>query len=612
MRIRSKSTLATTQLSLLIIIVLTISGCASSRAQKRRPHDQNTEQNPPQDTGGNDQSGEQPEDEEGLDEPVGGSPIGMNDRGLPDLNYETRTANPQPNIADGAGDPATLGSQIVTIIVDQNHPQASDDNPGTVDSPVKTVRRGFQLVKQNAINDNFVHVKIHEGVYREELYLSTGMQSRAHLLIEGIGDVVISGSEIYSDWQSVGNGRFEHEWNYDWGLFTETEEWLNASASMKSKHKDWILESGDLFKRREMVIINGEVMRQVLSQGDITDGSYYVDEQGNRIVLDPPNGVSMNSATVEIGERWQILHLQRCPNTTIRNLTFQHAATMVEQKAVWIRGCDNVLIENCRFNDNNYRGLGLYSCDRAIMRDCEANHNGAQGVDLAYISNLVIEDCVTNENNWRGDWAKTYSWAIAGIKILNTANVIVRGHEAVDNLTFGLWFDHDNLHVLVENSIMSRNHMDGMFLEATRGPILVRNCTMNDNKLGGVRIANAERITLMDNTIANNGRTQIYLRGYGRMIDTRVTGLEEEMQYTELTFTGNTFIAETAEQMLFWTNMNQQQMEPFLQTAESDYNTWIHPNPEACIQVNGVRERYGFDVWRRMVEGSHSTIRAEQ
>ncbi len=612
MKIRHLSALTTTLISLMIIIALMIAGCASSRAQKRRPHDQNTEQNPPQDIGGDEESGGQPNDENDDDEPGGDGHVGMNERGLPDLNYETRTANPKPNIADGAGDPVALESTVITISVNQNHPQASDNNSGTEDAPLKTIKRGFQLVKQNAISDNFVHLKIHEGIYREELYLSTGAESRAHLLIEGIGDVVISGSEIYSNWQSTGNGRFEHEWNYDWGLFTETQEWQNASASMKSKHKDWILDSGDLFKRREIVIVNGEIMRQVLSQGEIANGTYYVDEQGNRIVLDPPNGVSMNTATVEVGERWQILQLQRCPNMTVSNLTFQHAATMVEQKAVWIRGCDNVLIENCRFNDNNFRGLGLYSCDQAMMRDCEANHNGAQGVDIAFITNLVIEDCETNENNWRGNWAKTYAWAIGGIKILNTANTIIRGHEAVDNLTFGLWFDHDNLHVLVENSVMNRNHMDGMFLEATRGPILVRNCTMNANKLGGVRIANAERVTLSNNHIANNGRTQIYLRGYGRMVDTRVTGLEEEMQYTELTFTSNTFISETAEQMLFWTNMNQQQMEPFLQTAESDYNTWIHPDPDACIEVSGMRERYGFDVWRRMVEGPHSTINAEQ
>jgi parallel beta-helix repeat protein len=605
MRVRGFNLSTITLLSLLLIFAFLADGCANSRTQKRRPRDPGNEQGDPGDSGNDNEWG-------GADEPGDGNPIGMNGRGLPDLNYETRTANPNPNVADGAGSMPEAENQIVTIVVDQNNPQASDSNTGTAAAPVKSIKRGFQLVKQNARSGNFIHLKIHEGVYREELYLSTGMQSNSRLLIEGIGEVVLSGAEIYSDWQSAGSGRYEHEWNFDWGLFTETEEWLNASAQMKSKHKDWILQSGDLFKRREIVVVNGDIMRQVLNQGEIDDGSYFVDEPGNRIVLDPPNGVSINEALVEVGERWQIMQLQRCPNTTVRNITFQHAATMVEQRAVWIRGCDNILLDNCRFNDNNFRGLGLYSCDRASMRNCEANHNGTQGVDIAFISNLLIADCETNDNNWRGDWANTYAWAIGGIKILNTANTIVRGHEAVDNLTFGIWFDHDNLHVLVENSVMNGNHMDGMFLEATRGPILVRNCTMNENTLGGVRIANAERITLQDNHIENNGRFQIYMRGYGRMVDTRVTGLEEKMEYSELTFTGNTIIAESANQMLFWTNLDQQQMEIFLETSESDYNTWIHPNPDACIQVSSKLEPYGFDVWRRMVEGSHSTIHAEQ
>ncbi len=592
MMMRSRHTTFLTTLAVLLLL-LVANGCAGSKAGKQ-----------PGNRSGEDESG-QPDDWGGGDKSSGAA-----DKDLPALDYNARIASPTVTETPGAGEVPALESEVVRIVVDQNHANASDNNPGTPDAPLKTIDSALKLARQKANGASFIHVRIHEGVYREHARLSMGKDPDTKLLIEGIGDVAIDGSEIYTGWQSAGNGRFTHSWQFDWGLVTETEAWKKQNEWMKEKHRDWIKNSGPLFKRREIVIVNGDVMRQVLSSNELADGTYFVDETNDKLWLDLPAGLSLNDATIEVGERPLVFELMQAMNTTLRNITFQHAATMVEQRAAWIRGCENLLLENCRFNTNNYRGLGLYNSKNVTLRDCEANNNGAQGIDMAYIIDLLIEDCVTNENNWRGDWGETYSWAIAGIKILNTANTIIRNHEAVDNLTFGIWFDHDNLHVLIDNCVMKRNYVDGLFLEATRGPILVTNCEIDNNNVGGVRIANSRRIALVDNQIIGNGRNQIYLRGYGRMIDTRVTGQTEEMDYRQLTFRNNTIVATAPAQNLFWTNINQQQMKPFLQSVESDYNTWVHPKPNACIEAGN--KRFGFDVWQELVEGSHSTIRAEQ
>jgi len=50
--------------------------------------------------------------------------------------------------------------------VDQNHPQANDDNPGTQERPWLTIKKAAASARAGDT------VLVHEGVYREEISLS--------------------------------------------------------------------------------------------------------------------------------------------------------------------------------------------------------------------------------------------------------------------------------------------------------------------------------------------------------------------------------------------------------------------------------------------------------
>lgn len=542
------------------------------------------------------------------DEPRGRSRPGGR-RANPITPDRPREANPEVTPSPGAGDPEAFTGDVITLHVDRNHARASDENPGSADEPLATVNRAFAIITEQASRNQFFDLKIHAGVYREEVEISLPMNRNIHLLIEGIGDAVISGSELYTRWRPAGDGRYVHDWPHDWGLVTETEAYRERADEMVEKHRNWIENTGDLFKRREMVVFNGEVLDQVLAEKQLAAGTYFVDEDGDRLVMIPPAGASMEGATVEVPVAFRVLLIRQTENVTLRNLTVQHAASTLGFGGAAIKDCRNVLIEDCTFIQGNHRGLDVHGTTNVTLRRVTASDNGAQGMDVSWITNLLMEDCVTDGNNWRGDRADVYSWAIAGAKILYVNQGIVRRHQANDNLTRGIWFDLGNYQVVLENSTMNRNKLDGLMCEATQGPMLVRDCEIRDNLIGGVRIANADRIMLEDNVIAGNGKVQIYVYGYNRHWTNRRTGEEVVFRNRYITLLGNQIRAETAEQLLFWTNTPPREMGPFLETIESDGNTWVHPDPAHAFMLKGTNERFGYRKWAEQVgEGPDSRV----
>ena len=81
-------------------------------------------------------------------------------------------------------------------------------------------------------------------------------------------------------------------WTRDWGLSPVPAAWLNGYGAQQ-------LQDNPVIRRREMVFVNGQLMTPFTDQAAMasTSGSFYVDESGNRLLVRPPSGVSMSSAT---------------------------------------------------------------------------------------------------------------------------------------------------------------------------------------------------------------------------------------------------------------------------------------------------------------------------
>lgn len=403
----------------------------------------------------------------------------------------------------------------------------SNANPGTSAQPFLTVQKGVDAALAKKNSGVSAKVVIRDGVYREAVTVPSrgGSDTNAALIVQAanIEGAIISGSNVWSGgWSASGSGWFTHAWNYNWGLSAVNAYGYGPGPSLP-----------DLARRREMIFVNGELMRQVMTQSALVAGTFCVDEAEDKLYLYPPNGVSPNTAQIEVAVRDTALQIADRKNIVLRGIIFQHTTSFQDEDAsgLWLQGirCFNILIEDCRVRWNNARGLRIGqgtsdpgSNENITLRRVAVNNNGCAGMQPKRVKNLLVEDCETSYNNWRGNWANFISgYAPAGFKVQHTRISTWRRHRAVGNFCTGMWWDTDNSDITVEDCFMDRNYVRGMFIEYSQGPTMVKRCIIigtrdstdigTDYRQGALSVSTAPDVTLRQNIVAGNEGRQYFI-----------------------------------------------------------------------------------------------------
>jgi len=385
---------------------------------------------------------------------------------------------------------------------------------------VTTLSAAIDLL--NAEPDVAMKVILREGVYREEVNVIKPRTASATIL-EGEGKVVISGADVWTDWTEE-DGLLFAEWPYDWGL---------AAYDNHYKIKN------DLGRRCEIVRVNDSRLTQVASKNEVTDGSFWVDEEGDRLWMKLPKDLTLEDAVVEVSVRQQLFWARQVNNLVLRNLTFAHAANGVQHEvegrfAVAVFGnsasgshheLENVshhlLIENCHFTGNNSSGATIGNYHHVRLHRSSFSDNGNTGTSPSRMRYLEISECRFNDNNWRvGGYGKFYDWAPAGTKIWQCADVLIRDSEFLRNKAAGLWLDWQHERFVIRNIKANDNYSAGLYIEASIGPFLVADSEFKRNghtayhgtNHGGVLIAESRHVTLTGNDIADNSHGQVMIR----------------------------------------------------------------------------------------------------
>jgi len=233
------------------------------------------------------------------------------------------------------------GLETAFIYVDTYN--GNDGNPGTVTQPLKTIGASVAMAESNNAGGIGSRVIINPGIYREVLNIAppnnaTSLPITFEAAISGT--VIVSGSQAFTGWQVYpgNNNIYTNPWPYSWGL-------CNTLASGAPPAPDIVL-------RREMFFVNGQPMTEVLSFGELTAGTFYVNESGGTAYLWPPTGVNMYAAQVEVAVQPTILNVQDQSNLVIRGLTFEYANSCRENPAV-IAGSTNP-VSNIMFDQDNF------------------------------------------------------------------------------------------------------------------------------------------------------------------------------------------------------------------------------------------------------------------
>lgn len=482
------------------------------------------------------------------------------------------------------------------LFVDNQNPAASDSNPGTEARPFLTVSQGARAAVADNQRGIGVKVYIKPGIYREQVaFPQTGNETPAAMIFEGTvrGSVILAGSDVWTGWQQVNGNLYQHPWPYTWGIAPYPPGW-DGNTTLE-----------DIVRRREMVFVNGHTLSQSLSYSNLTDYSFFVDETAHILYVQLGSSMSMNGATVEVAIRPRIFTVDGKTNFVLRDLVFKHGNAAVQDPAVSIMDSNNVLVEGCSINWNNWIGLALSNDSNMTLSNDTGNNNGGEGFDVYNMKNLVLDGNETSYNNWRGARGNFFGWSVTGAKIGGVHVGRVSHHVSALNRARGLWLDYDNRDFTVDGLSAVWNYNDGIFIEANPGPILVQNSTFANNQgAAGIAGANSSDVTLLNNAITGNTAEQILITGdLDRTVVNWETNGQQNVQATRWTIRSNTMTSQGSSQALMVVTQN---WPPFLTTLSADYNIWMKAGGQQAFQVGS--SWLSFTQWQSLVNADSTSV----
>jgi len=477
-------------------------------------------------------------------------------------------------------------SIIRTVYVDNTNPEASDAGLGTPEIPFQSLSAAVQFADQHVRAGIGTRVIVRPGIYRERVTVAPAENAAAApLVIEGEqpGTVVISGADIWKGWQRIpGTNTCRHDWPYRWGYVPYPAKW-RGQVVLKP-----------IVRRREMILLNGAFLDQVLSPRQLHPGSFYISEETQTIRAEPPRGVDLLASTVEVSVRSPLFQVSGRTNLVLRGLVFRQANTALPDAAVEIADSSIVLIENCEFSWNNGDGLDLLTSHDITIKKSRAVNNGNSGIGGYELRNVLLDSNDTSSNNWRGVKGDYTGWGVAGMKLCRIHNALIQRHLALGNRARGLWLDFDVINVTIQDAEFAQNLRDHVFVEASQGPVSILNSYLGGSETGaGFSGANSHDITISGNTLCNNALAQVQVTGDE---DRSVTNWETKTTFNvrseRWTVSGNTIgrrhSSETWLQTPHW--------PWFLRSLESNWNIWSSSVTSLPFAVG--RRSWSLTHWR--------------
>lgn len=342
------------------------------------------------------------------------------------------------------------------LYVNQSHQSANDNNPGTVNAPLKTINGA--LNKDNS----YVTIVISPGTYREQVVLSNA--SRVTIDGGSANSVKISAFNLIGGWRDESDGSKS-------ALVPQLSRASNAWPN------DVTIPFAASF--RSPVYANGARLNPIAG-GTPNNMQYKLVTEGSqdRIYL-------RNTATVEFGVRQYAMQVNNSSKIVIKNLSVEGCANNIS-----IEGCLQVVnsqdltIENITASRGSYSGIQIMDSKRVTVKNIYGHHNGVRGFGAASSEDIVLDGARLHNNGWRTQqfngsnkhlayWDGGNKWfTCIRCKILNT--------DVQDTDGPGIWLDWRNISFLVENTKIVRSSGAGIFVEAhcETPSVILRNLTI--------------------------------------------------------------------------------------------------------------------------------------
>jgi hypothetical protein len=475
---------------------------------------------------------------------------------------------------------AYVNETLETAFIYVNTATGSDQNPGTVGAPLKTIGAAVALAETNNGANVGSRVIIQPGTYRESIIVSPPYKSTSMpVTIEAAtnGTVNVSGAVQYTGWQvDAGNNNiYTNSWTNNWALCNT----LSAGAP----------PAPDIVLRREMVFVDSTPLTQVLSFTEMTAGTFYVDTANETIYVWPPTGTSMSTADVEVATLPTVMQVQGQSNVVVRGLTFEYANSCRESAAVTVssyNGSANVLLDTDNFFWNNAQGLGISSAiSDFTVQNSLANHNGEAGFQVTKVASGLFQSDQSSYNNWRGAQGAYYSWNSSGAHFYQMHTLALNNFTSSYNQTHALHFDTDNASITISAMTTYGDMLSSVMAEKNEGPINITGSTLcassaleGYNGEAGLTIRDSENVSFTGGYLVNNNFGVGVTGVAGGFPETNwQTGEDYQLVNMYVTLQSNVIEGVAGQNLFNDSTLNGTDWTDFDSTLSSNHNTWWDP-----------------------------------
>jgi len=383
-----------------------------------------------------------------------------------------------------------------TYYVDNQDPEASDQNEGSAEAPFKTINKAAQVLMPGE------RVIIKTGVYREKVMPQRGGDGPARMIsyeaAEG-ASVVVKGSRlIKSGWEPSTGFRYEKPddasapvriYQFDMENL-ELNGYNPFGLSNVMMDKTYLKPKSDELLphllRRGMVFVDGIRLTQVEMYRDLAqkDGTFWSEHNGMVVHVRLPNDANPADHEVELTVQEQVFAPKKSYLSFIRikGITFEHAASgfpVPQRGLVSASKGHHWIIEDCIIRHANSVALDIGNQDwnassppvngYMIVRKNHISDAGICGLAGMHVVNTLIEDNLIERIGWHD---AELAWESGGIKLHETENCLLR-NNIIRYLTFapGIWLDYANMNTRVTKNVIGdikQTIRGGIYLEASQ------------------------------------------------------------------------------------------------------------------------------------------------
>jgi hypothetical protein len=470
-----------------------------------------------------------------------------------------------------------------------NAASGSNSNSGTQSNPFATIQAGINAAVAQNKKGLGVKVLVEPGTYREAVTINA-LSTSAALTLQAVtaGTAYIDGADVLSDWSASGNGVYTAPWD--------------DSVTGCALPSGWYSGMPPVVLANEMLFVNGAMMTQVMSAGQLQPGTFYVNTSTKQIEVDPPQGTEVSTAQIEVASRRSTLTINDAHNVVVRGLVLEHGASCMNTTAATVNSATNILFDSDVVQWNNWSGLGVSSSTDITVSNTIADYNG--GVGIAGFRDLqgLWNNNETSYNNWRGAMVGLYDFGQGGTKLMHVHGGTVTGQASYNNQAQGLWFDTDNINISISGADLIGNLVGNLQLELSQGPISVENSSICSGS--GVQILESDGITMTGNHFYNNGGTsfqnaQLFIAGKagGRTVTNWQTNVTTNLITKNMKLSGNSFTALGTSQYLTNTYLSGSDWSDFADSLSSNDNEWYNSSNTVDFGVPA-NKKVSFSGWK--------------